>query len=96
MSHIFRLPCERTLVQLGETKGTETVSISIMSTLSLLMLGAIKASPNYHLRSNIRGLQSVLRLVLRRLMVLGTLPRALRMLRSRRDVLSPCALRRTT
>lgn len=29
MSHIFRLPSERTHVQLGETEGAETVSISL-------------------------------------------------------------------
>ena len=60
------------------------------------MLGPTKAGSNHHLRSDIRGLQSLLCMVLRRLMVLGTLSRALRMLRSRRDVLSPGPLRRTT
>ena len=96
MSHIFCLASERTYVELGQTKGAETVSISVISLLPWLMWGAPKARPNHHLRSNIRRLQPVFGLVLRRLMVPGTFSRALRMLRSRGDVLSPCSLRRTT
>ena len=59
------------------------------------MLCAPQAGQNNHLRSHIRHLQFVLGVVLQRLMVPGTFPRALRMLRSRRNVLSPRSLRRT-
>ena len=74
MSHFLCLISERAYVQLGETKGAETVNISMTLTLSRLMLGVRKASPNHHLRSYICGLQSFFGLVLRRLVVLGTLP----------------------
>ena len=64
MSHIFCLISKRTSVQLGETKGAETVSTFTTSTPSRLMLGARKAGPNHHLRSDICRLQSFFGLVL--------------------------------
>ena len=96
MSHILRLTSERTYVQLGQTKRAETVRISIILTPSRLMSGARKAGPDHHLRSDICGLQSLFGLVLRCLVVLGTISRAIRMLCSCCYVLSPCALCRAT
>lgn len=77
MSHIFRLASERTSIQLGETKGAEAVSALIISKLPWLILSVPQASPNHHLRSNIRRLQSLFSLLLRRLVGLRTFSRAL-------------------
>ena len=95
MSHSLRLTSERTSIQLGQAKGTETVDIPMISTRPWLIVFAPQAGQNNHLRSHIRHLQFVLGVVLQRLMVPGTFSRALRMLRSRRNVLSPRPLRRT-
>lgn len=96
MSHILGFASERTSVELGEAKRAETVNIFILSELPWLISGVQQASPDHHLRSNICHLQSIFTRVLRCLLDLGTFPRALRMLRSRCNVLSPRALCRAT
>ena len=96
MSHFLRLVSERTSIQLGETKGAETVSVFIISTLSWLILSVPQASSNHYLRPNIRRLQLVFSLVLRCLMGPRTFSRALRVLRARRNVLPSRTLCRTS
>lgn len=53
MPHLFRLVSKRTSIQLGKTKGAETVDIPMTSKLSWLIL-YLQASSNNHLPSNIR------------------------------------------
>ena len=56
----------------------------------------LQAGSSNHLYSNIRHLQSILSLVLWRIMDLASIPGALRMLCSCCNLLPPCALRRAT
>lgn len=95
MSHILCLFSERTSIQLGEAKGAETVTFHYDLHVILADFVPQTGSNNY-LRSNIRRFQFVLGLVLQRFMDSGTISPALRMFRSRRNVLSPGTLCRTT